>query len=214
MTAWPTSTTPATPSRPPSPTSAPTVPPPTSPPRCSPTTTATPTSATSWAGPPATAAPSPPTRPGRPARPSASAPPGRRRGEDLGLRRGPARQALPVGHHRPCRLRLLWPHHAGLPRRRDRHPPHHLGAVGRRAPHPRRRGPARRPRVLRWLRRHPHRPRPRRHRHQPRHDDRRPVHRAGRPGGKLRRQPRPGRLHPPLSSRQPGQLPASVTPPG
>jgi hypothetical protein len=35
------------------------------------------------------------------------------------LRRGPARPALPVGRHRPGRLRLLQAGHDGLPRRRS-----------------------------------------------------------------------------------------------
>ena len=66
-------------------------------------------------------------------------------------------------------------------------------------------GPARRPRVLRRLRRHHDRPRPRRHRHRPRHHDRRTIHRPGRTRGKLQRQHRPGGLHPPVDDQSAAQ---------
>ena len=61
----------------------------------------------------------------------------RDRRESHRLRRSPARQALPVGRHRPGRLRLLRAGHDGLPRRRDHHPPHQPAAMGLRPADPR-----------------------------------------------------------------------------
>ena len=54
----------------------------------------------------------------------------RDRREGHRLRRSPARQALPVGGHRPGRLRLLRAGHDGLPRRRHHHPAHLPGSSG------------------------------------------------------------------------------------
>ena len=126
----------------------------------------------------------------------------RDRRESHRLHRSPARQALPVGRHRPGRVRLLRAHHDGLPRRRDQHPPHQPAAMGLRPSGARIPGPARRPRVLRRIGRHDGRPWPRRHRHRPQHDDRRALHRPGRARGKLQRQHRPGGLHPPLDDQR------------
>jgi hypothetical protein len=79
-------------------------------------------------------------------------------GENHRLRRSPARQALPVGRHRPGRLRLLRAGHDGLPRRRDHHPPHQPAAMGRGPSGARLTSAAWRPRVLRRLRRDNDRP--------------------------------------------------------
>ena len=49
------------------------------------------------------------------------------------LRPAAARQALPVGRHRPGRVRLLGPGHAGIRGGRDRHRADLAGAVGDRA---------------------------------------------------------------------------------
>ena len=65
------------------------------------------------------------------------------------LRRGPARQALPVGRHRPGRLRLLRAGHDGLPRRRHHHPADLPGPVAVRNADPAISRRARRPGVLR-----------------------------------------------------------------
>ena len=69
------------------------------------------------------------------------------------LRRGPARQAVPVGGHRPGRLRLLRAGHDGLPRRRHQHPADLARAVAVRRADPATGRAARRPGVLRRRRR-------------------------------------------------------------
>ena len=113
------------------------------------------------------------------------------------------------GAGRPGRLRLLGPGDDGLPRRRDRHTPHQPGPVGLRPADPGQPGTARRPGLLRRVRRHPGRPRARRHRPGPGrpHDDQR-LHQLF-PGrsGHLRspdvqgRALARGRLHPPARVR-------------
>ena len=94
-------------------------------PRCSPSTTPPPTSATSWLGRPVLRR----RRSGGLGRQQPAVPASRRRAaarrdrrQGHRLRRGPARQALPVGGHRPGRLRLLRAGHDGLPGRRHQHP--------------------------------------------------------------------------------------------
>ena len=59
------------------------------------------------------------------------------------VRRGPAGQAVPVGRHRPGRVRLLGPGHAGVPGGGAFHPAHLRGAVGLGPAGPRRPGAAR-----------------------------------------------------------------------
>ena len=77
----------------------------------------------------------------------------RRRDRDR-VRGPPARQALPVGRHRPGRLRLLGPGLRRLRRRGHPHRPHHLPVAPGRPADPADPDPARRPAVLRWIRRH------------------------------------------------------------
>ena len=128
---------------------------------------------------------------------------GRRDGDRL--RPGAARQALPVGRHRPGRVRLLGPGDDGLPVSRGRHRADHPGAVGHRA--------ARRPRpqpgdlvffagadgTLTA-------PGPCRPGHRPRPDDRGVRDRLPGPASPIR--PGAGRLHPAV-----GRCPVSIRAP-
>ena len=122
----------------------------------------------------------------------------RRRGRDR-VRGPPGRQALPVGRHRPGRLRLLGPGLRRLRRRGHPHRPHHLPVAPGRPADPADPDPARRPAVLRRLRRHPRQPGPRRDVPRRRPDHPGPADRRGRPD----RPPRPGRGRRRHPSRRP-----------
>ena len=172
-TASSTSTTPATPSPPPRASSRPTAPPPTSRPRCSPTTTPARTSPTSWTGPPATppAAPRPLTAASSPlCQQAALGPlPAGTAGKVIAYAEAQLGKPYQWGATGPdafdCSGLAMMAYRAAgitIPRTSQQQ-----WAYGQQIPAiP---GPARRPGLLRRLRRHHDRPRPRRHRH-PGHD--------------------------------------------